>query len=246
MKDSAIRIAMWSGPRNISTTMMRAFENRADTAVSDEPFYASYLLRSGADHPYRNETIAAQAPTIEAAVDRLSAPPSTFGKPRASILFMKHIAYHLPESVDFGFTQGWRNFILIRDPALMAASYARKLDDLSPIARSYDVAMAIRAHLSAHDIPCPIVDAADILADPRSLLGKLCGALDIPFDEAMLSWPSGRRESDGPWAPHWYDAVWSSTGFRAPVEKPADAAEMSNKCASPGREVYDFLHSLRL
>lgn len=250
MVGDVIRIAMWSGPRNISTTMMRAFENRADTSVSDEPFYASYLVRTGADHPYREETIAAGAPTFEAAIERLKAPPEAFGKPGAKIHFMKHIAYHAPEEMTFGFAEAWRNFILIRDPARMAASYARKLDDLRPIGRSYDVALALRAHLSAGGRPCPVVDAADILADPPRLLRKLCNALEIPFQHAMLSWPAGPRDSDGPWAPHWYDDVRSSTGFRAPPaasgEKFDASAELSTHCAPLGREAYDFLHALRL
>ena len=43
-----LRIAMWSGPRNLSTAMMRSFGNRADTFVSDEPFYGAFLKASGA------------------------------------------------------------------------------------------------------------------------------------------------------------------------------------------------------
>lgn len=241
---------MWSGPRNISTTMMRAFESRADTAVSDEPFYAAYLLRSGAEHPFREETIAAGAPTFAAAIDRLRAPAHAFGKADATVHFMKHIAYHVPEGADFGFAEGWRNFILIRDPARMAASYARKLDDLAPIARSYDVAMALHAHLSACGLPCPVIDAADILTDPPSMLRKLCAALGIAFDPAMLSWAPGPRDSDGPWAPHWYDAVWASTGFRRSEgglgEKSAPATELRVECALSARNAYDFLRTLRL
>lgn len=246
MENETVRIAMWSGPRNISTTMMRAFENRPDTAVCDEPFYASYLVRTGADHPYREETIAAQAPTVEGAVARLSAAPSAFGKSDASILFMKHIAYHLPEGIDLSFADSWRNFILIRDPALMAASYVKKLDDIAPIARSYDVALALRSHLSGRDLSCPVVDASDILADPRGMLQKLCAALGVAFSEAMLSWRAGPRESDGPWAPHWYDAVRTSTGFRAVVEKPAAAPEVRTGCAPLPREAYEFLRAIRL
>lgn len=246
MTQADVRIAMWSGPRNISTTMMRAFESRSDTAVCDEPFYASYLLRSGADHPYRDETIAAQAPTLDAAINALARPPSEFGKPGASILFMKHIAYHLPEETDFRFLESWRNFVLIRDPGRMAASFARKLSDLAPIARSFDVAAAIVKHLSACGLPCPVVDAADILADPPAMLAKLCRALEIPFDRAMLTWPAGPRESDGPWAPYWYDAVQASTGFKSTVEKPVLSQETSAPGAELDRQAYDFLRTHRI
>ena len=47
--DKAVRIAMWSGPRNISTAMMRSFASRADAVVVDEPFYAAYLAATGLD-----------------------------------------------------------------------------------------------------------------------------------------------------------------------------------------------------
>jgi hypothetical protein len=46
-----IRIALWPGPRNISTAMMRAWGNRADPVVIDEPLYAYYLKMTGIEHP---------------------------------------------------------------------------------------------------------------------------------------------------------------------------------------------------
>jgi hypothetical protein len=235
-------ISMWSGPRNISTTMMRSFENRADTAAIDEPFYACYLARSGADHPYREETLAAQPHTLDGVIDWINAAPAD----NDAYLFLKHIAFHLPDDVDLGFIRNHRNFLLIRDPRAMVASYSKKFDDVSPIIKSYEIERRILDELTACGLPCPVVDAADILAAPEPVLRKLCAALDLVFDEAMLSWPPGPRRCDGAWAPHWYDAVWSSTGFNRSVEKPVNLTpELEAVAAACGRN-YDFLHSLRL
>lgn len=208
-----IVISMWSGPRNISTTMMRSFGNRADTAALDEPFYGEYLARTGAAHPYREETIAARPTTFDGVIRWIA-------EARAEpVLFLKHIAYHLPDRAGFGFLDGWRNFLLIRDPRAMVASFADKFEDVAPIVRSYEIELAILEHLTAKGLPCPVIDAADIVAAPERALRALCGALDVSFDAAMLAWAPGPRPEDGPWAPHWYAAVRSSVGFRAPEEK---------------------------
>ncbi len=208
-----IVISMWSGPRNISTTMMRAFGNRADTAALDEPFYGDYLARTGAAHPYREETLAARPQTFEGALRWI-------GRTRAApVLFLKHIAYHLPHGAGFGFLEGWRNFLLIRDPRAMVASFADKFEDVTPIVQSFEIELAILDHLTAKGLPCPIIDAADVVAAPERALRALCDALDLPFDPAMLAWRPGPRPEDGPWAPHWYAAVRASVGFRASEER---------------------------
>lgn len=233
---------MWSGPRNISTTMMRSFEARGDCAVIDEPFYACYLRASGADHPCRDETLRAM-PSDWAEVARALNGPIPAGKP---ILFAKHIAYHYPDELPLDWLDGHRSFILIRDPASMIASYARKYDDITPILGSFRVARRIHAFETARGRPCPVVDAADILARPARVLGALCAALGIPYLDEMMSWPAGGRPSDGPWSRHWYDAVNASTGFRTPVEKPdppeSRLADLAAVCAPD----YRFFRNFRL
>lgn len=240
--EDAIRISMWSGPRNISTTMMRAFENRADTVVLDEPFYACYLKASGADHPFRAETLAAMSSDWGEVRAHL-ARPLPAGK---RVLFAKHIAYHYPDAEPLGWMKAHRSFILIRDPRAMVASYARKYDDVAPIADSFKVARRILGSCAANGSPCPVIDAADILADPPAMLARLCAALDIPYTDRMLSWPAGPRAADGPWAAHWYDAVNASTGFRASSEKPAalpqDLEHFAEACAPD----YEFFRGRRL
>lgn len=232
---------MWSGPRNISTTMMRSFGNRPDVVAIDEPFYACYLVASGADHPYRKETLSVYPSTPEGVINWIKGKSAV-----APILFLKHIAYHLPDDADFSFIDKWRNFLLIRDPRAMVASFSSKFDDVTPIARSYVIERRIFDRLAAQGSTCPIVDAADVQRAPQPMLSKLCAALGIPYDPAMLAWPSGPRPEDGPWAPHWYDAVRASTGFRPHVEKPVPLTEKLEKVAAASAADYRYLSDQRL
>jgi hypothetical protein len=216
-----VRIAMWSGPRNISTAMMRAFENRPDTAVVDEPFYAAYLAATGIDHPMREAVIASQATDWRKVVETVLGPVPG-GRP---IYFQKHMTLHmLPE-----FSRGWmarcRNAFLIRTPEAVLASYAKRRSEVTLA----DIGFVQQRELFEAEFDRlghapPVVEAADVLADPRAALETLAAALGIPFSERMLSWPAGRRASDGVWAPAWYDAVERSTGFSPPQDAAAELA----------------------
>lgn len=234
-----VTISMWSGPRNISTTMMRSFAARRDFAALDEPFYAVYLKQSGADHPYRDETLAAYPSDMNGVLDWISEQNSL------PYLFLKNIAYHA-EGWDLGFAEAHRNFILIRDPRAMVASFSIKMADAAPIAASYAVARALRDRLADKNIDCPVVDGADILAAPELMLTVLCVALGIGFDPAMLSWLPGARAYDGPWGPHWYDAVRASTGFNRPVDKPLVLSAEQEKVAAAAMVDFLALHEVRL
>ncbi|MER7002530.1 HAD family hydrolase [Dactylosporangium sp. NPDC000555] len=197
-----VRVAMWSGPRNISTAMMRSFGARPDTVVVDEPLYAHYLAETGLEHPGREEILAAQPRRWQDAVAGLLAPVG------AAVYYQKHMTHHLLPMIGREWLGEVRNAYLIRDPAHVVASYAKvrgapTLDDLG-YRRQVEI---FRAHGG------PVVDAADVLRDPAGTLAALCGALGVPWDPRMLSWPAGRRETDGVWAPHWYAAVERSTGF---------------------------------
>ncbi|HVY87925.1 MAG TPA: HAD family hydrolase [Hyphomonadaceae bacterium] len=208
-----IRIAMWSGPRNISTAMMRSFGARADTWVIDEPFYAAYLQHSGADHPMREESIASQ-PTDWREVARALLGPVPHGRP---IHYQKHMTHHMLPGFGLDWMRECRNAFLIRDPELVLASYSQKrgdvtLDDIGFVRQS-DIFAREADRLGKAP---PVVEGIDVLRDPAATLSKLCAALDIPWSAAMLSWPAGRRETDGVWAPAWYDAVEKSTGFGPP------------------------------
>jgi Sulfotransferase domain len=239
MDTPPIRIAMWSGPRNISTAMMRSFEARGDTAVSDEPFYATYLARTGIDHPMCDEVMASQ-PQDPAAVAALLLGPVPGNKP---IWYQKHMTLHLLA----GDAREWmghvRNAFLIRDPTSVLASYALKRDDVTLA----DIGFVQQRELFEAEAqrlgrPPPVVDAADIVAGPARTLERLCNALGIPYAPAMLRWPPGRRASDGVWAPAWYQAVEKSTGFEAPGERAAVKLPPHLKAlADQARPHYDAL-----
>ncbi len=227
---------MFSGPRNISTTMMRSFESRPDTEVRDEPFYGWYLKKSGADHPMRAEILASMATDWGDVVADLTAPPEN-----AAYRFEKHIAFHFAGAEDFNWLQGAKVFHLIRDPRAMVASYKNKYDDVRPIIDSYRIQR--RLHEQS---PAPVVDAGDILKAPAAMLRTLCAALDMPFTEAMLSWKAGERASDGVWAEHWYDAVHASTGFKPFTERALTLSPELEEVAAACAGDYAYFHELRL
>lgn len=240
-----IRVALWSGPRNISTALMRAFENRADTAVIDEPFYASWLLASGADHPMREAILAAQ-PTDPAEVARALLGPVPGERP---IFYQKHMAHHMPAGADLGWMAGCRNAFLIRAPEEVLASYVvrRAAPTLADIGFARQAELFDREADRLGAAP-PVIDARDVLDDPRGALGAFCAAVGIAFDEAMLAWPPGRRPSDGVWAPAWYDTVERSTGFASP-RPPVTRGELDpalRAVADEARPLYERLARHRL
>jgi hypothetical protein len=238
-----IRIAMWSGPRNISTAMMRAWGNRPDTLVIDEPFYAFYLKATGKEHPGANEVIATGETDWQKVVAQLTSPLPN-GK---RIFFQKQMTHHLLPEVDREWLGAVMNCFLIRDPCEVIASYVKKredpaLEDLGFVqqAEIFDV---VRERISA--IP-PIVDAKDVLENSERMLCLLCDAVDVEFSESMLSWPPGLRETDGIWAKYWYDKVARSTSFR-PYQPKSEAVpkrlrEIYERC----RECYERLYEYRL
>ncbi len=239
MSGSAVRIAMWSGPRNISTAMMRSFEARGDCAVMDEPFYAAFLGATGLDHPMRAEVLAAQPNDWRDVVAALLAPPPG-GEP---VVYQKHMTHHMLPDFGIDWMAECRNAFLIRDPARVLASYVRKRGEVT----LEDIGVARQAELFDREADClgrapPVVDGADVLRDPAGVLARLCVALDIPWTTRMLGWPSGRRASDGVWAPAWYDAVERSTGFAPPSdESPISLPKDLQAIADAARPAYDRL-----
>jgi hypothetical protein len=230
---------MWSGPRNISTAMMRAWENRPDTVVVDEPFYAAYLHRTGLDHPGRDDVIASQ-PTDPGHVVAGLLAPLPEGR---TVHYAKHMTHHLHPDDDLSWAREFRNVLLIRDPAEVVASYVKARAACEP----EDIGLLQQVRLlDLLDEQPPVVDAADFLRDPETHLMWLCDWLGIPFTDRMLTWPSGPRDSDGVWAPHWYAAVWTSTGFAAHRPRAVDLSPHDAAVAEACRPVYDRLHALRV
>ncbi len=197
------RVAMWSGPRNLSTAMMRSFGNRADCTVVDEPLYAAYLAETGLDHPGREEVIASQ-PTDW----RVVCAGLTSGPVETELQYQKHMTHHLLAGVDRAALDGLDHAFLVRDPERVLTSYAKVRDEPT----LEDLGLPQQVELFER-YGGPVVDAADVLSDPLATLTALCAALGIAFDDAMLAWPPGLRDSDGVWAQYWYAGVEASTGF---------------------------------
>jgi hypothetical protein len=245
--DGIVRIAMWSGPRNISTAMMRAFENRLDTVVWDEPFYAAELATTGRDHPMRAEVIAAGKADPEKVIARLLSRIDDPDKPNARVFYQKHMTHHMLPAFRRDWIDEVTNAFLIRDPRQVLASYTRKWSEVSlgDIGFPQQLAIFERVADKLGTLP-PVVDSNDVLADPRGTLRALCQACGIEFSDKMLSWPAGSRKSDGVWAPAWYDRVMKSTGFVAPADRiPALPVELQ-RIADAAQPIYDKLATHRI
>ncbi len=236
-------ICMWSGPRNLSTAMMRSFGSRKDCAVIDEPFFAPFLQVSGKDHPGREETLSTHETDPQKVRDLCLSEP----KGGEAYHFQKHMPHHMLAGFPMDWAKNALHFFLLREPARVINSYAKgreafEVEDLgfAPQRRLY----ALLSDMTGQDIP--VVDSYDILADPQSILSKLCDRLGMPFDEAMLSWSPGARPEDGAWAPYWYKSVESSTGFGSPpnneVNLPEDLKAAEQACLAD----YAGLHERRI
>lgn len=202
-----MRIAMWSGPRNLSTAMMYSFAQRADCAVVDEPFYAAYLAATGLDHPMRDAVLASQPTDAGAVVETLAMPSET------PLQYEKHMVHHIQPDWPTDWFGDVTHVFLIRHPARVIASYDVKrenptLDDLG-----FRHQFELYQRVSEMGLDSVVIDSRDIRNDPAAMLALLCDRTGIEFDPAMLTWPAGGNEADGVWASHWYGAVHRSTGF---------------------------------
>jgi hypothetical protein len=239
-----VRIAMWSGPRNISTAMMRSWGNRPDTFVCDEPFYAHYLRATGRDHPVAADVIANGETDWRNVIAQLIG--DVPGGKR--IFYQKQMTHHLLPEIDRAWLGEVVNCFLIRDPREVIVSYIKKnndpmLEDIGFVqqAEIFDWA---RAHTGA--VP-PVVDARDVLDNPEKMLKLLCDAVGVEFTDAMLSWPPGLRETDGIWAKHWYGEVATSTRFRGPARAPSlPVPSRLQEVYARSQECYARLYQYRL
>ncbi len=236
---------MWSGPRTLSTALMRSFENRADTVVVDEPLYGYYLAATGIDHPGRDDIITSMSTDWPYVVRQLTDAGEL--PPGKTVFYQKHMTHHLLDEIDTEALDGLRHAFLIRDPRRLLASYA-KVRDTPTLA---DLGLAQQVTIFRR-FGGPVIDAADIGARADLALPALCAALGIPFDEAMLAWPAGPRSTDGVWAKHWYASVWASTGFDAsrstdstsgPVTLPPQLEPLAAQCQAYYDEMAE--HSLK-
>jgi len=233
-----MRLAMWSGPRNLSTAMMYSFGNRDDCAVWDEPFYAAYLARTGINHPMQAATLAV-GESDPARVAARCAGPAPGGK---SLFYQKHMTHHMLPDTPRGWMECATHVFLVRDPARVIASYHAKREN--PVLE--DIGFRQQAEIFETVGGGVVIDSEDILRAPEVALRTLCAAVGLAFSPKMLRWPKGGHRDDGAWAPHWYGSVWQSEGFSAKVSSPpvlTDAGEALRQKAQP---FYDRLSAYKL
>jgi len=233
---------MWSGPRNISTAMMRAWENRGDTAVTDEPLYAHYLLATGAPHALREAVIAFQENDWRRVVRTLCGPVPD-GK---AVWYQKHMTQHVTQDMELGWLGELTNAFLIRDPDEVVASFARRREEPALWELGFEMQAKLFDTVAELTGAAPLVlDARDVLEDPGKMLRILCTAVGVPFTERMLNWPPGPRESDGVWADHWYDVVRKSTGFAPYRPRDVSLSDELRRLADACRPHYERLYRYR-
>lgn len=236
-----MKIAMWSGPRNLSTALMYSFANRADTSAVDEPFYAAYLTMTGLDHPMRDAVIAAQDTDADSVISEVIR--SETDTPHH---YQKHMTQHMLPGISRDWMAEVRNVFLIRHPARVLASWTNKHDAPSLSDIGFTQQLELLEHVQTLGQQPVVIDSADIRRDPEGYLRALCAAIDLEWDPAMLSWEAGEKPYDGVWAAHWYDAVHRSSGF-AGAE--GDLPELSGELAAVNEKalpIYERLAALKL
>jgi hypothetical protein len=236
-------LAMWSGPRNISTAMMRSWENRGDCAVVDEPLYAHYLQQTGLDHPGREEVIAAGETDW-----RKVAAALTGGVPGGrAIFYQKHMTHHLLPHIDRQWLARLTHVFLIRDPRRVLQSYVKSRPNVTADDIGVHQQLEIFRHVrAATGVTAPVIDALEFLRAPERQLRALCAQLNLEFKPGMLHWPAGPRASDGVWAPHWYDSVYRSTGFEAANEAAVEVPPRFRGIVDEVMPAFEELYAFRL
>ena len=238
-----IRIAMWSGPRNISTAMMRSFGGRSDCAVSDEPFYGAFLKTTGQRQPMADEVIASMDCDWQSVVEKMRGPVPG-GQP---LWYQKHMPHHMVGDVSIADFPDHRHAFLIRDPVRVVASYAAKRVEVSAEDLGYARQLDYIDQAARMTGKAPIVlDSADIVRDPEAYLRALCEALEIPWEPGMLSWQPGGRSSDGVWAAHWYGRVLETTGFGGSDGAAAQLNAAAQRVADECRPFYESLSAYKI
>ena len=238
-----IRIAMWSGPRNISTAMMRAWGNRSDCMVWDEPLYGHYLFKTGLPHPGAKQVIAAQGTDWRYITERCAGNPPN----QNQVFYQKQMTLHLLPEIDRQWLSNLTNCFLIREPEPVIASYAAVREDVT----LEDIGFVQQAELFEYvtrisgEIPL-VIDSKEFLLDPEPMLRGICKRLNLEFETSMLSWSTGPRDSDGVWGKYWYESVWNSSGFAPYREKPLTLGVRERAIAQQARPYYEQLYRHRL
>ncbi len=240
---TGIRIATWSGPRNISTALMRSWDSRSDTVVCDEPFYAHFLKTTGRDHPGRQEVLVHHEADWKKVAAWLTGPIPD-GK---TVFYQKHMAHHFLPNMDGDWLDALSHVFLIRDPREMLTSLVKVIPHPTLEDTGLPQQRALFERLGKQQVgPPPVLDARDVLENPRAMLAALCQRLEVPFQDAMLAWKPGRRPTDGVWAKYWYASVERSTGFHAYQPKPDVVPSHLEDVYAEAQTLYEKLYAYRL
>ena len=223
------RICVWSGPRNISTALMYSFRERADTTVVDEPLYAHYLSVTGIWHPGREKVLKSQNNDGAAVIrDEILGPSPT------PIIFFKQMAHHLV-GLDWSFLDSVANVILTRDPRSVLASFTKNVENVNADTTGLPLCVRLLDRILETGETPVVIDSMALLMDPSAVLTRLCTAIGITWDPAMLAWKAGPVPEDGVWATHWYANTHASTGFNSyvprAVELPPHLEALAAECA---------------
>lgn len=231
-----IRINCWSGPRNVSTALMRSFAQRRDTRAVDEPLYGHYLATTGAPHPGRDELVELLETDATKVVDDVILGPCD-----RDVLFLKQMVHHLTPDLDLAFLDRCVNVLLIRDPAEVIASLVHQLPEPAMRDVGLERQTALFEDLHARGQEPPVLDARQLLLDPEHVLRALCDRVGVPWEAAMLSWPPGPQPEDGIWARYWYDNLHRSTGFAPYRQRSTDVPDSCRDLLRECRDHYDAL-----
>jgi hypothetical protein len=233
---------MWSGPRNLSTAMMRSFSSRADCFVSDEPFYAAYLKATGVVHPMQEEVLASQ-PQDAGDVVRQIMGPVPGGK---AVWYQKHMSHHMVAGFPLDWMDDVTNVFLLRAPERVLASYAQKREDVTLADIGFEGQAKLFDRVAQRTGKAPVVvDSDDVRRDPEGTLSVLCAAVGLDWDPAMLRWARGAHAEDGVWGRHWYNAVYNSTGF-SPPDAIGPLPDRLAQIADEARPFYERMKGFRL
>ena len=235
-------IAMWSGPRNISTALMRSFGNRMDCFVSDEPLYAYYLNETKLDHPLNDEIIKSGETNFKKIVTYLNG-----NIPKSKdIWYQKHMSHHILDNNNLDWILKFKNCILIRDPKEVIISYSKKHKLFNIRQIGFPQLYEIYKKLKNNNITPTVIDSNDIISNPEKFLKILCERLNVSFESRMLKWPKGRRQTDGIWGEYWYENVESSTGFKPFYNKKMKLLKEHKIIYEESMYFYDYLFSKKI
>ncbi len=234
-------IACWSGPRNISTALMRSWSSRQDTYTIDEPFYAYYLKKSKLRHPMYEEIIKHYPTDYNSIVKNLTENTSK----KNTIFYQKHMAHHLTELNNINWVRRCENCILIRHPKEVISSYTKKNQLNNIYELGYIQQYKIVKFLLDIDKSFIVIDSFDLLNNPKKILSEWCNKINLDFSDSMLSWEKGSHESDGIWWKHWYDNVIETTGFQRYQKKDINIENKYDSIYNESMEYYNYLKGLK-